>query len=77
MEENRIRKLRDETGMNRREFSEHFGIPVRTIEEWEAGRRTPPDYLPRLIEYQIKYEKLIEEVNKRNEKEIEEKGEKV
>ena len=63
--------------MNRREFSEHFGIPVRTIEEWEAGRRTPPDYLPRLIEYQIKYEKLIEEVNKRNEKEIEEKGEKV
>lgn len=77
MEENRIRKLRDETGMNRREFSEHFGIPVRTIEEWEAGRRTPPDYLPRLIEYQIKYEKLIEEVYKRNEKEIEEKGEKV
>lgn len=61
---NKIRKIRDDIGMNRREFSEHFGIPIRTIEEWEAGRRKPSDYLPRLIEYQIKYENLIEEMNK-------------
>lgn len=50
--------LRKETGMNRKSFSEHFGIPIRTVEEWEAGRRKPPEYVPRLIEYQIKYEKL-------------------
>lgn len=64
MEENKIKKLRHDIGMNRREFSDHFGIPIRTIEEWEAGRRKPADYLPRLIEYQIKYEKLIEEISK-------------
>ena len=55
----RITKLRKETGENRKEFSAHTGIPVRTLEDWEAGRRTPPEYIPRLIEYQMKYEKLI------------------
>ena len=45
-------------GENRKEFSIHTGIPVRTLEDWEAGRRTPPDYIPRLIAYQLEYEKL-------------------
>ena len=45
--------------MSRKEFSEHTGIPVRTLEDWEAARRTPPEYIPRLIAYQLKYEELI------------------
>ncbi|MDO4322239.1 MAG: helix-turn-helix domain-containing protein [Lachnospiraceae bacterium] len=56
-----IRAIREETGMNRKEFSEHLGIPLRTIEDWEAGRRNPPEYVPRLIKYQIAYEKLMGE----------------
>ncbi len=55
---NEIRKLREQTGMSRKEFAEHLGIPPRTIEDWEAGRRNPPDYIPRLISYQLKYEKM-------------------
>ena len=51
--------LRAETGMNRREFSEHFGIPLRTVEDWESGRRNPPSYIPRLLKYQIEYEKVM------------------
>ncbi|MDO5410580.1 MAG: helix-turn-helix domain-containing protein [Lachnospiraceae bacterium] len=54
----RIRNLRKGTGMSRKEFSDYFGIPLRTVEDWEAGRRKPPEYVPRLMEYQIKYEKL-------------------
>ena len=54
-----IRDLRESTGMSRKEFSEHTGIPVRTLEDWEAGRRTPPEYIPRLIAYQLKYEELV------------------
>ena len=54
-----IKKLRESTGMSRKDFSEHTGIPVRTLEDWEAGRRTPPEYIPRLIAYQFKYEELI------------------
>ena len=39
-----IKDLRKGTGMSRKEFSEHTGIPVRTLEDWEAGRRTPPEF---------------------------------
>lgn len=54
-----IKELREGVRMNRKEFSEHTGIPVRTLEDWEAGRRTPPEYIPRLIAYQLKYEELV------------------
>ena len=55
----KIRRLREQTGMTRKDFSIHIGIPLRTIEDWEAGRRRPPEYIPWLIEFQLKYEKLI------------------
>ena len=55
----KIKELRESTGMSRKEFSEHTGIPVRTLEDWEAGRRTPPEYIPRLLGYQVKYEELV------------------
>lgn len=48
-----IKELREQMGMNRREFSEYTKIPVRTLEDWEAGRRTPPEYVPRLLTYQL------------------------
>lgn len=60
----KIRKIREQTELNRKEFAEYFGIPLRTIEEWEAGRRTPPEYVPRLMEYRIKYEELMERKKK-------------
>ena len=60
----RIRELRESVGENRTEFSKHTGIPVRTIEDWESGRRTPPEYIPRLIEYQLKYEELVKKGKK-------------
>ena len=53
-----LRMLREQTGLSRKDFSIHIGIPLRTIEDWEAGRRRPPEYIPRLIAYQLKYEKL-------------------
>ena len=58
---NTIKELRESIGMSRKEFSEHTGIPVRTLEDWEAARRTPPEYIPRLIAYQLKYEELLKE----------------
>ena len=32
---------------------------------WEAARRTPPEYIPRLIAYQLKYEELVKNSAKR------------
>lgn len=62
----RIRELRESSGLTRKEFSEYTGIPVRTLEDWEAGRRTPPEYIPRLISYQLKYEELLQKVSGQN-----------
>ena len=62
-----IKELRESVNMTRREFSEHIGIPVRTLEDWEAARRTPSEYIPKLIAYQLKYEELMKEKEKENE----------
>ena len=51
-------ELRRETGMTRKAFSEYMDIPLRNLEEWEAGRRKMPDYLLRLLAYYIKMEKV-------------------
>ena len=56
-----MKKLREEVGLNRREFSDYMGIPLRTLEEWESGRRKMPDYVLRLIAYQVRTEQLIKE----------------
>ena len=54
----KIRELRREMGLNQKAFAEHFGIPLRTVQDWEASRRTPPPYIPRLMRYQWEFEKL-------------------
>lgn len=53
---NEIKKIRKEAGMTQKVFSEFFGIPVRTLQDWEAGLRTPPDYVVRLLPYKLNLE---------------------
>jgi DNA-binding transcriptional regulator YiaG len=66
----RLKKIREDLGMNRTEFSHYVDIPLRTLEEWEAGRRQMPDYVLRLIAYYTKIQQLITE--KKIEVELEE-----
>lgn len=53
----RLQDLRRQTGMNRRQFSDLYGIPYPTLTDWELGKRRVPDYLLRLLEYRIGTEK--------------------
>ena len=64
--ESKLHHLRIDTGLNRKEFAEVFEIPLRTVEDWEAGRRKMPEYLYRLMEYVIRLGKL--EAEKKEEK---------
>ena len=57
----RLKQIREDLGMNRTEFSLYMEIPLRTLEEWEAGRRKMPDYVLRLIAYYTKTECLLAE----------------
>lgn len=52
----RMKQLRNITGLNRAEFARQQGISLRTIEEWEAGRRKMPEYVLRLLAYKIQLE---------------------
>lgn len=60
-----IKELRASAGMSQAKFSEYFGIPTRTIENWESasptGKRTCPPYLIELMEYKLKTENLLQE----------------
>ena len=51
------REIRAESGMNRVQFAMWLGIPYRTMQEWEIGRRLMPDYLLRLIAYKVNSER--------------------
>lgn len=54
-----IKELRIKTGLSRKAFCEEFKIPVRTVEDWEAGRRNPPEYVKSLLEMAV--EKYLNE----------------
>ena len=54
-----IKEIRLSTGMNRKEFAEYFGIPYRTVEDWEAGKAKCAPYLLALIVYKLEKEGLF------------------
>lgn len=45
----KIKETRTKLGMTQREVSNLLGIPKRTIEDWEAGRRKCPEYVEKLV----------------------------
>ena len=63
-----LRKLRESTGMNRKEFCQYFEIPYMTETDWELGNRRVPQYLLRLMAYKIAMENLA---NKKKENDSE------
>ncbi len=56
----KLRKIREGLGLSRKAFSEYIGIPLRNLEEWEAGRRKMPEYLLRMMTYYIKMSQYLE-----------------
>ena len=34
-----VKELREKMGMNRREFSDYYGIPYRTVQDWESREK--------------------------------------
>ena len=44
-----LKKARAATGMSQQGMADRMLIPKRTIQEWEAERRTPPPYVQRFV----------------------------
>lgn len=42
-------RVRNISGMTQQRFAWEYNIPLRTIENWDAGTRTPPNYVLELL----------------------------
>ena len=40
-------------GISRAEMHRQYGIPLRTLEDWEAGKYKPSDYIEVLLAYTL------------------------
>lgn len=49
-----IREMRTLLGDTQSEFAARYNIPFRTVQNWEAGVRTPPEYMISLLEDRIR-----------------------
>jgi hypothetical protein len=43
--------LKDTREVSRAEFSRRYGIPVRTLQDWDLGNRSAPEYVKLLIDF--------------------------
>ena len=49
-----IRGMRMQLGDTQSEFAARYQIPFRTVQNWEAGVRKPPEYMANLLEQRIR-----------------------
>ena len=63
-----LARFREKSGWSINKISDKTGVPLRTIESWLAGDRTPPDYVTNLVLRKAYYE-LDLEANRKEESE--------
>lgn len=61
---NALKELRISSKMSRPQFADYFGVPYRTVQNWELYGESPegrqcPDYLLKLMEYKLVKENII------------------
>ena len=44
-----IKEARIQAKLTQTKLAERYRIPVRTLQDWESGRRTPPEYVVKLL----------------------------
>lgn len=59
-------RIRNISTLSRAAFSRKYHVPVRTLEDWDAGKKTPPIYVMELLERVVKEDRLKELVDEKN-----------
>ena len=57
-----FKELRRASGMTQQQFADYFGIPKRTIENWDAGVNKCPQYLLELMKYKLDKESKKQQI---------------
>lgn len=60
-----VREARKAAGLSQSEFAGHLEIPIRTLQQWEQGRRNLPDYVLKLILFKLEADGLTRNFLKR------------
>lgn len=51
-----IKQICESYGIGQTELARKFGIPLRTVQNWHASVRVPPDYVVRMIDELLRRE---------------------
>ena len=74
MIEKTIKDLCTEYGLGQTALARRFGIPLRTVQNWHAGVRIPPDYVVRMMDELLRIDGLLETKKAKERAKIERKN---
>lgn len=69
-----FKELREQSGMNMKQFAAYFEIPYRTVQNWEAGVNKCPDYLLKLMKFKLDHDRMESERKEKIRKRLSEIG---
>jgi DNA-binding transcriptional regulator YiaG len=44
-----IKEICEKYGFTQTALAQRFNIPLRTVQDWHSGRRTPPEYVVNMM----------------------------
>ena len=59
----RSEEIRSILGISRAAFGRKYNIPIRTLEDWDAGKKNPPDYVLDMLERIVNEDKEGKDMN--------------
>lgn len=57
-----IQEIRALTSLSQSQLSKKYHIPLPTLRKWEQGKREPPDYLVKLLEFRVREDMGMEKM---------------
>lgn len=51
-----IKEIRASTGLSQSKFAAALNIPLRTLQKWETGERSCPEYVIELVAYRVQHD---------------------
>lgn len=52
-----IKELCTEYGLSQTALAQRFQIPLRTVQDWHGERRTPPDYVVKMMDELLQHDR--------------------